>query len=384
MTALALLIGLVVGAALVGALWYQSRLRAAGSADRAVDRPPAVETNGSEMPRPEPSGLDLLRAALDALPVGVVYADAAGLVMVRNQAAENTTGVRHGDILVDEAVDQALSAAAQGRDFSRTVELVGPPPKSLLLQTVPVEAGGTLVTITDVTERNRIDAVRTDFVANISHELKTPVGAMSLLAETLADADDPADVERLAARMVSEAERLTRTIEDLLELAQIELSGQVEYFPVRAGEIVDAAVERTAAVAASSGVVVEVEIPDRDLVVVGNRLQLVSALGNLVGNAVKYSDAGSTVCVSVRRGDGKVDFVVRDSGMGIAPQHHERIFERFYRVDRARSRGTGGVGLGLAIVRHVATNHGGEVNVVSQEGEGSTFTLTLPDRPAKP
>ena len=377
MTVLALLIGLVIGAALVGVLWRRSRTR---QEYRNAENPdPAVHDEPSP---PAVAGLDLLRAALDALPVGVVYANADGVVVVRNRAAESATGTRHGDILVDEAVDQALAAAARSRDYSRTVEFMGPPPKSLLLQTVAVEAGGTLVTITDVTERNRIDAVRTDFVANISHELKTPVGAMSLLAETLSEADDPADVERLASRMVAEAERLTRTIEDLLELAQIELSGQVEYFPVRACEIVEAAVERTAALAATQGVMVEATVPDHELMVVGNRLQLVSALGNLIGNAVKYSDAGSRVCVSVGRSDGQVHFSVRDTGMGIAPQHHERIFERFYRVDRARSRGTGGVGLGLAIVRHVATNHGGEVNVVSQEGEGSTFTLTLPDRPA--
>lgn len=376
MTVVALLIGLVLGAGVVGGFWYRSHTKQ----DVESIAPEVAPSHGGGTEQPHTPGLDLLRAALDALPIGVVYADRSGAVVVRNQAAENATGVRHGDILVDEAVEQALAAAAGGNEHSRTLELVGPPRKTLFVQAVPVDAGGTLVTITDVTERNRIDAVRTDFVANISHELKTPVGAMSLLAETLADADDPADVERFAGRIVAEAERLTRTIEDLLELAQIELSGQAEHFPVRAAEIAEAAVDRVSALAAGTGVSVVVDAPDPGLTVLGNRLQLVSALGNLVGNAVKYSDPGSQVCVSIRRADGKVAFSVHDTGMGIDPQHHERIFERFYRVDRARSRGTGGVGLGLAIVRHVATNHGGEVNVVSQEGEGSTFTLTLPDR----
>lgn len=374
MTLLVLVIGVLVGASVTGLTFrvLQSRGQTI-TPEPILAPPPSAEEQGGEQLE-----LASIRAALDALPIGVVYVDAEGAVVVRNRMAEHATGMRHGDILVEEALEQVLRLAVNGVDQTRALELAGPPPKALVIHAVAVESGGTLATITDVTERQRIDAVRTDFVANISHELKTPVGAMSLLAETLADVRDPADVERFAQRIVAEAERLNRTIEDLLQLAQIELGAQVEHFPVPIGEVVEAAIDRVSALAERSGVTVSSTVADPEVTVVGNRVQLVSAVGNLVDNAVKYSDHGGVVRVSAAPDGDRIVFRVQDSGIGIAPQHLERIFERFYRVDRARSRGTGGVGLGLSIVRHVATNHGGEVNVVSQEGEGSMFELNLP------
>jgi two-component system sensor histidine kinase SenX3 len=261
------------------------------------------------------------------------------------------------------------------------LDLFGPPRRVLAMHTEPVPTGGAIATILDITERTRLDAVRTDFVANISHELKTPVGAISLLAETLADADDAETAQRLAGRLIGETERLTRTIEDLLELSRIELGGGGSRERVDAASIIDESVERVHGLAELGSIRVIVTPSPATLTLLGDRRQLVSALGNLVENAVKYSDEGGVVEVGVERTPDEVVFMVTDHGLGIATQHLDRIFERFYRVDKARSRDTGGVGLGLAIVRHVAANHGGEVNVTSQEGEGSTFRLRIPVAP---
>jgi two-component system sensor histidine kinase SenX3 len=237
---------------------------------------------------------------------------------------------------------------------------------------------GALVVVDDVTDRRRLEAVRSDFVANISHELKTPVGAIGLLAETLLAEDDPAVVRRLAERMVGEAFRVGRTIDDLLALTQIEAEegGRRDQVPVHL--FVAEAVERVRPAAEQQGITIEVEEAAPRLVVLGDRRQLVSAAYNLLDNAVQYSDAGSSVQVQARTDGRWVDLSVADHGIGIPPRDLERVFERFYRVDRARSRKTGGTGLGLAIVRHVASNHAGDVRVESVEGEGSTFTLRLP------
>jgi two-component system sensor histidine kinase SenX3 len=217
-------------------------------------------------------------------------------------------------------------------------------------------------------------------VANISHELKTPVGAMSVLAETLEHETDPETISRIVERMMSEAQRATRTIDDLMELSRIELGGEREIEPVRVEAVIAAAVDRVVELAARRDIgltnVVSPEVTG--VVVQGDRRQLTSAVGNLVENAVKYSEPGGRVEVRTDLTDGAVEIVVVDEGVGIPQRDLDRIFERFYRVDRARSRETGGSGLGLSIVRHVATNHGGEVRVESAEGEGSTFTLRLP------
>ena len=248
----------------------------------------------------------------------------------------------------------------------------------LAVQASPLEDGGALVTVDDVSERARLDAIRTDFVANISHELKTPVGALAVLAEALAEIDDPAATRRLADKMVGEAHRAARTIDDLLELSRTELGGAAAKDLVSVAQVVDDAVERARAAAEQHSITVNVDSGPGDLHVVGSHRQLVSAVANLLENAVKYSDVGSSVMVESRRDDGCVEIVVTDTGVGIPPRDIDRIFERFYRVDRARSRDTGGTGLGLSIVRHVATNHSGEVTVQSREGEGSVFTMRMP------
>ena len=232
--------------------------------------------------------------------------------------------------------------------------------------------------IDDVTDRRRLEAVRRDFVANISHELKTPVGALAVLAEAAADSDEPDVVRRLTNRMVDEAHRAALTIDDLLELSRIELGGKALQGVVDVHVVLLDAIERTAAVAAQSDVRIVCGSTDVHLKVIGDSRQLVSALANMIDNAVKFSDRDGEVVVRVTEHDGWAALAVEDHGVGIPTRDLDRVFERFYRVDQARSRGTGGTGLGLAIVRHVATNHGGDVVVESEEGVGSTFTLRVP------
>ena len=234
-----------------------------------------------------------------------------------------------------------------------------------------------MAVIEDVTERRRTDQVRRDFVSNISHELKTPVGAVGLLAETLRDETDLATIRRFSERMSLEVARLSRTIDDLLELSRIEFADDLFIDETRVGDIVEDALGRFRAAADARGITLK-SVGESGIVVAGDRRQITSALGNLIDNAVKYSPDGATVTVSARVNPSGLALSVADTGDGIPSRDLDRVFERFYRVDRARSRETGGTGLGLAIVRHVAHNHGGEVSVRSKEGQGSEFTLVLP------
>ncbi|MFZ4718121.1 MAG: sensor histidine kinase [Ilumatobacteraceae bacterium] len=316
----------------------------------------------------------LLRSALESIAAGVVLANASGKQVLRNRSASFTG---HADVLVGDVVQRLIAAACRGEGVEERLELFGPPQRVLQVRGTPLPDGGALVTIDDLSERVRLDAVRTDFVANISHELKTPVGALALLAETLADSDDLELNQRLADKMVAEAHRAAGTIDDLLELSRIELGGQGDRQQVSVTSVIRDATGRHRLTAESFGVTLE-SGDANGLMMIGNRLQLVSAVSNLIDNAVKYSNRGGTVCLEAQRTDHHVEISVIDQGVGIPARDIDRIFERFYRVDRARSRDTGGTGLGLAIVRHIATNHGGDVSVRSREGEGSTFTLRIP------
>jgi two-component system sensor histidine kinase SenX3 len=315
-----------------------------------------------------------LRSALDAVPMGIVVVDAKGSEVVRNGAA-GLGG--HADVILNAAIERLTALARAGEAAEERVSLFGPPLRVLMVRAMPLPDGGAVATVDDLSERARLDAVRTDFVSNISHELKTPVGALALLAETLADSDDPEVNRRLAARMVDEAHRAANTIDDLLELSRIELGGRGEQVEVNVGGVLAEAAARHRLTAESAGVLLS-SADTNGLAVRADRLQLVSAVSNLVDNAVKYSNAGGTVRVSATTVDDMLEISVADQGVGIPARDLDRIFERFYRVDRARSRETGGTGLGLAIVRHIATNHGGDVAVRSREGEGSIFTLRIP------
>ncbi|MEL0040388.1 MAG: ATP-binding protein, partial [Ilumatobacter sp.] len=284
----------------------------------------------------------------------------------------------HSGYLIEEAIERHLAVALEGSPSEETLEFFGPPKQVVVVHTSPLPGGGAVAIADDISERRRLDAMRTDFVANISHELKTPVGAMAVLADALVGEDDQETIQRLVGRMVFEAERAARTIDDLLQLTEIELGAEIEAVPLDAVSLMQAAVERIRHSARERSVEVCLSESVSPITVVGEPRQLASALGNLVENAVKYSEVGGRVDLAVD-GDGDgVAFTVTDDGVGIPQRDVERIFERFYRVDKARSRGTGGTGLGLAIVRHVATNHGGEVEVTSAEGEGSTFVLRIP------
>ena len=323
-----------------------------------------------------------LRRALDASDRAVVVTDSSGEIVYRNQAASALVDARHGDALAGRVVDEALAAAAgSGVGDVYTLELHGPPPRSLVVTTSPLGAGadalGTVAVIEDVTQRKQLEAVRRDFVANVSHELRTPVGALGLLAETMAAETDTAVLHRLSERINLEAERVGHIIDELLDLSRIEAGGPETLEAIAIGPVIAAAVDRVQPVAESAGVTIQVGAVSDEAIVLGHHGQLVSAVSNLVDNAVKYSDAGGRVDVDVTL-DGRIDVTVRDTGIGIPARELDRIFERFYRIDRARSRTTGGTGLGLSIVRHVAQNHGGEVLVASREGEGSVFTLRLP------
>jgi two-component system sensor histidine kinase SenX3 len=366
-------IGTVIGLRI--AARRHERRRAAHPASPAAAPVPSVPDGFGELG-------STLREAVDRLDLGLVVADERGRVVFRNRSAAALHGT-HVGVIVDDHVDVALGRARQGDPVEQLVELRGPPRLALQLLAEPTPDGGAVVTIDDVSESVRIDAMRTDFVANISHELKTPVGAIAVLAEALVDEDDPVVVRRVSDRIVAESLRVARTIDDLLELSRIE-SARLDAEVVDLRDVVQAAIARGRIADNGKGVdVTMIDAPEPVHVRVDRR-QLESAIGNLVENAVKYSDRGGKVQVRIRVDDQVVEVLVADQGHGIPARDLDRIFERFYRVDRARSRATGGTGLGLAIVRHVATNHGGEVHVSSHEGEGSTFAFRLPARRCVP
>ena len=237
---------------------------------------------------------------------------------------------------------------------------------------------GVIAIIEDVSERRRLEEIRRDFVANVSHELKTPMGALGLLAETLTVEPDPTVAQRLATRIHTEAFRVSRIIDDLLDLSRIESEEAPPREPIYVNLVMAEAVERVRAAAEQRRITIELNEPDPPVHVIGDRRQLVSAIHSLLENAVTFSyedavGAGGGEPVQRRDQTGR-----HRHGVGIPARDLERIFERFYRVDHGRSRDTGGTGLGLSIVRHVASNHQGRVEVDSREGEGSTFTLVLP------
>ncbi|WP_420452692.1 sensor histidine kinase [Ilumatobacter sp.] len=318
----------------------------------------------------------VLRLAINEFELGVVVSAPDGRVIYRNRAASAMHGT-HAGVLVEDHVERALDTARLGADVDRVVDLHGPPAQNLRLVATSMPNGLAVATIEDVSARVRLDAMRTDFVANLSHELKTPVGAVAVLSEALSGETDPVVVERVAARLVAEAHRAVHAIDDLLELARIESATDTSQ-EVDLGGVVADAIARGRGLEDAHEVTVSAFLGRRPPRLRADRRQLVSAIGNLVENAVKYSEPGGLVQVRTHTTDRVVEVMVADQGIGIPARDLDRVFERFYRVDRARSRRTGGTGLGLSIVRHVASNHGGEVVVSSTEGEGSTFVLRLP------
>jgi len=369
--AAALVVGLVAGL-LVAVLLMNRRHRV----------PPAP---AAPVPTPVPRAAPplLARRVLEVMPSAAVVLDPAGEVVLANPAARQMGVVRGGRVVVEDLHRLARAARRDGEARHAVVDTrgrLGREPIAVSARVAPlVDSGYVALLLDDVTEGRRLEAVRRDFVANVSHELKTPVGALTLLAEAVQDAaDDPEAIRRFAGRMQHEGTRLGRLVAELIELSRLQ---GAEPLPspavVDVDRIVAEAVDRTRLAAESAGIAV-VSGGQSRLRVRGNEGQLVTALVNLVDNAIAYSPAGTRVAVGTRRRGGCVEISVSDQGIGVAERDLERVFERFYRSDPARSRATGGTGLGLAIVKHIATNHGGGVSVWSVEGSGSTFTLRLP------
>ncbi|HEY0949231.1 sensor histidine kinase [Nocardioides sp.] len=320
-------------------------------------------------------------AVLSVLRSSAVVVDDADVVLKASAPAYAMGLVRGTSLLSTDLADLVHLVRRDGqiRETELLMSRPGLPSRHVTARVAPLGARLVLALVEDRTRERRVEAVRRDFVANVSHELKTPVGAIRLLAEAVHDAaDDPEAVKRFSDRMLTESDRLSRLVQQVIELSRLQGDEPLEQpMPVALDEVIKVAVD-TSAIDADSKRISIVTGGTPQLQVFGSEEQVTAAVANLVANAVSYSDPDSTVLVSTKADDDMVEVSVVDQGIGIPPQEIDRIFERFYRVDPARHRTTGGTGLGLSIVKHVAATHGGDVRVWSVEGQGSTFTLTLP------
>lgn len=371
---LAALIGAVVGFLVAAVVMALRQRRRQVQEDRA-----RAEAAARVTVRPEVSRvLNLLRSG--AMVVGPHDE------VIQSTAQARTLGVVRGSrVIVPEVLGLIRDVRQDGH--ARSIELdlkrEGSTSLHLLGRVAPLDDRTLLVLVEDRTAARRVDEIRRDFVANVSHELKTPIGAVSLLAETMEDAaDSPEDVRRFARRLQIEGRRLTELVRQIIDLSRLQSDDPLlEQRDVTVDEVVRMAIDRN-----------RVDADDRDVVlsvggrtglkVIGDAAQLTTAVSNLIENAIVYSERGARVAVAARAlklGEEEyVDMSVSDNGIGIAEDDVQRIFERFYRVDYARSRENGGTGLGLSIVKHIAAAHGGYVHVWSKLGQGSTFTIRIP------
>ncbi|GAA4570362.1 ATP-binding protein [Micromonospora coerulea] len=398
--ALALVTGLVTGVLLsrpVRHWWRRSRLSGSAAARPNAGRPAILDDQQGGL-----SGLG--RKTIDSLRAGVVVLDPDDVPVLVNPAARAMgllrTGATPGSIAAHPLI-RTLAGQVRRTGVRREIELdlprgrdnAGDNPLGVHLRAMGLGAGYISIEAADVTESHRLARVRRDFVANVSHELKTPIGALQLLAEALVDATEPAGdgapdlsedlvaARRFAERIQHESTRLGRLVQELLELTRLQgAEPQPPLEPVALDWVIAEVIDRTRTAATARRVDVVVD-GTRGLTAYGSDSQLATAVANLVENAINYSGEDTTVRITARRTDEHVEIAVADQGIGIAPNEVDRIFERFYRADQARSRSTGGTGLGLAIVKHIASNHGGRVDVSSTLGGGSTFTLRLPASP---
>jgi signal transduction histidine kinase len=320
---------------------------------------------------------------VDALTEPALLFDTDGHLHAANRAARTLTGLPEGRLgmtILESTASTSIEEIARQVRASRSpmtvdVERAGRD----LRVTVSLIGDETLVVMTDRTRERQIEDLRRDFVVNASHELKTPVTAIQTLGEAIAVtlAADPARAAPLVKRLNGESERLARLVGDLLDLRRLEVAGPLERVPVDLAEVIRLVVADLLPRAEGRGIGIEVDVPD-SAPVAGVPADLEAVVKNLVSNAVKYNRDGGTVHVTLRTQDAARVLRVADTGIGMRQQDLPRIFERFYRVDTARSRATGGTGLGLSIVRHAVERHGGNVQVESSLGEGSTFVVTLP------
>jgi two-component system sensor histidine kinase SenX3 len=364
-------LGVLAGLALGGVAIIAVRL-----SDRSADHAGAVVLP----PQPVPPGVADVIAVLRSS--GIVV-DSSDRVVNNSPAAVAHGLVRDHELVHPELLHLARAVRRDGVIREAELDLrkgIGPGRLVVAARVAPLGADHVLLLVEDRSKAARVEEIRRDFLANVSHELKTPVGGIALLAEAILDAhDDPEAVARFAKRISVESDRLSRLVKEIVELSRLQGADVVrEPALIDVGACARDALDQSRLMAEDH----DIDLADacEDGCLVWGDAQLVTtAIANLIGNAIAYSDSGTRVAVSVRRSsDGLVDIAVTDQGLGIAPEEQERIFERFYRVDTARSRATGGTGLGLAIVKHIADNHGGTVSVWSQPGRGSTFTIRLP------
>ncbi|MDQ5841736.1 MAG: ATP-binding protein [Chloroflexota bacterium] len=311
--------------------------------------------------------VDAIDGVVRASPAAYAYGLVRGHTVVHEQLLEMTARVRRDGVILEKQLELPRGPLGQGTIVVQ-------------VRAAMIAEEYILLLADDRTEFTRTEEVRNDFVANVSHELKTPVGAISLLAEALeSSADDPEAVRRFAKRMHKESARLAALVQDIIELSRLQGANVAQQGrPVDINTVVSEAVDRSQLPAETKNIQLVVG-GHADARVYGDQDLLVTALRNLIDNAIRYSPENTRVGIGVRAKDGLVAVSVTDQGEGLSPEDQERVFERFYRVDAARSRHTGGTGLGLSIVKHVISNHGGEVTLWSQPGQGSTFTVRLPE-----
>ena len=361
-------------AALVGAVLGGGSVLAWHVSDRQQSTLPARE---------EPAVPAEVATVLSVLRSSAVVVDDQDQVLKASAPAYAFGLVRDNHLLSEDLAEVVRQVRRDGQ--IREVELAlsrgALPARHVTARVAPLGSRLVLALVEDRTRERQVEMVRRDFVANVSHELKTPVGAIRLLAETMSDAaDDPEAVRRFSGRMLTESERLSRLVQQVIELSRLQSHDPVEAPAVtHVDQVVKDAVDASAIDADNRHIQV-VTGGTGDLEVYGSPEQITAAVANLVANAVTYSEEDSTVLVNVKAVDDMVEISVVDQGIGIPDSEMERIFERFYRVDPARHRSTGGTGLGLSIVKHIAATHGGDIRVWSVEGQGSTFTLSLPRR----
>jgi signal transduction histidine kinase len=369
----ALVIGLLLGGAVVATALLRFR------------HDPVADPAAAGLALPEAA---LARRLLDLMDPAVVIVDVDDAVLLANPAARAMGIVRGTRLLAPDLLALAGTVRSGGSrriDVRLPGDLVGSGPRLMGVHGVRLHSGTApppgpvALVLQDVTETRRSEAVRRDFVANVGHELKTPVGALSLLAEAIEQAaDDPDAVQRFAGRISHEADRLSRLVRELIDLSRLQGGEPLpDLVPVDVDRVLAEAVDRTRTAARAKNLEIAVG-GEHGLVVRGVESQLATAVTNLLANAVAYSEGENRIAVAARARSGFAEIAVTDSGIGIPRKDRQRVFERFYRVDQSRASSTGGTGLGLAIVKHVASNHGGSVSVWSEEGLGSTFTMRIP------
>jgi len=326
---------------------------------------------------------DALLRTFELLEDDVLVIDTEDSPVFQSSGIATLNIIKDSRVQIDEILAIVRAVRRTGKSHQGLIEVprgpIGKGKRRIKIAVTGLDEDLILILINDESEKSRVDAIRRDFIANISHELKTPIGALSLLSEAISQAkDDPAAMERFAGRIKSEAKRLEDLVREIINLSRLQGEDPLtDPHPIEMGEVVDQAIAQAETNAESRQI--HVERSDQiEAWVLGDREQLIMAVHNLVENAINYSPEGTRVSVELKVTSGLVEVDVVDQGIGVKEEDLERIFERFYRVDPARSRETGGTGLGLSIVKHVALNHGGEVKVWSKVGVGSTFALRLP------